>query len=84
MNNLFQMSAYNHSLSKIKHKCRLNIDKPVEHINCVLSPDFEFPVYEVKEEENEETPNKISRMLGHRNCKQKKNKMIVQKIAVIS
>ena len=41
-NNHLQISAYNHniySLAKIK-SC---INKPVEHINRVLSLDFEFP-----------------------------------------
>jgi len=68
------MSAYNHSLSIIKHKCRLNIDKPVEHINHVLSPKFKFPVSDVEEGKDEEVPNKISHLMGHlsrRSCKQK-------------
>jgi len=67
------MSAYNHSLSKINHICKLNIDKPVEHINPMLSLDFEFHVSEDEEEENEEIPDKISRLLGHlsrQSCKQ--------------
>jgi len=68
------MSTYNHSLFKIKHKCRLNTDKPVEHINPLLSPNFEFPVSEAEEGEDEEIPDEISRLLGHlsrRCCKQK-------------
>jgi hypothetical protein len=68
------MSACNHSLSKIKHKCSLNIDKPVEHINPVLSSNFELLVFETEEEKNEEIPEEISRLLGHlsrRSCKQK-------------
>jgi len=40
------MSANNHSLSKIKHKCRLNIDKPVEHIYPVISSAFDFTLSE--------------------------------------
>jgi len=67
------MSAYNHSLSKIKHKWRSYIDKPIEHINRVLSSNFEFHVSETEEEEDEEVPNEISRLLGHfsrRSCKQ--------------
>jgi len=67
------MSACNHSLFKIKHKCRLIINKPVEHINHVLSLDFEFHVFEAEEKENEEIPDKISRLLGHlsrQSCKQ--------------
>jgi len=41
------------------------INKPVEHINHVLASNFEFPVSEADEEENEETPVKISHILGH-------------------
>src|SRR4030067_467331 len=42
--------------------CRLNIDKPDEHHDPMLSPNFEFPVYEAEEEE-EEIPDEISRLL---------------------
>ena len=59
------------------------INKPVEHFNPALSSDFEFLVSEA-EEENEETPDKISHILGHlsrQSCKQKKIKKIVQKMA---
>jgi len=67
------MSAYNHSLSKINHICILNIDKPVEHINHMLSLDFEFHVSEDEEDENEEIPDKISRLLEHLSCQSYKN-----------
>ena len=53
---------HNHNLSKSKIKSCIN--KPVEHINHVLSSNFESLVSEAKEE-NEETPNKISHILGH-------------------
>jgi len=59
------------------------INKPVEHINHVLSSNFEFLVSEAKEE-NEETPAKSSHILGHlsrQSCKQTKIKKIVQKMA---
>jgi hypothetical protein len=49
----------------------------------MLSPDFELPMSEDEEVENEETQDKISRILGHlsrRNCKQNIKK-IVQKMA---
>ncbi|KEH33503.1 hypothetical protein MTR_3g040760 [Medicago truncatula] len=52
----------------------LNIDKPIEHINHILSPDFEFPLSEDEEEKNEEIPDKISQLLGHlrhQSCKQR-------------
>ena len=54
------------------------IDKPVEHINHALSSNFEFLVSEAKEDENEETPDKISRILGHlshRSCKRKSRRL---------
>ena len=59
------------------------INKPVEHINHVFSSNFEFLVSEA-EEENEETPDKISHILGplsRQSCKQTKIKKIVQKMA---
>ena len=40
------------------------INKPVEHINHVLSSNFEFLVSEA-EGKNKDTPDEISRMLGH-------------------
>ena len=40
------------------------INKPVEHINHVSSSNFDFLVSEA-EEEDEETPDKISHILGH-------------------
>src|SRR4030066_1722322 len=42
--------------------CRLNIDKPAEQHDPMLSPNFEFPGYEA-EEEKEEIPDEISRLL---------------------
>ena len=59
------------------------IIKPVEHFNHVLSPNFEYPLSKDEEEENEETPTKISHILGNlsrRSCKQTKIKKIVQKM----
>ena len=59
------------------------INKPVEHINYMLSPDFELHVSEDEEEENEETHDEISRILGNlssQGCKQI-SKKIVQKMA---
>ena len=49
------------------------INKLVEHYNLVLSLDFEFPVPETEEKEDEEILNEISCLLGHlrrRSCKQ--------------
>jgi len=41
------------------------INKPVEHFDLVLSFNFEFLVSEAEEEEDEEIPNEIIRLLGH-------------------
>jgi len=43
--------------------CRLNTNEPVEELNPMISPNFKFPVYEAEEEENEEIPDEISRLL---------------------
>jgi len=43
--------------------CRLNINEPFEQRNPMISPNFESPVYEAEEEENEEIPDEISRLL---------------------
>jgi len=43
--------------------CRLNINEPVARLNPMISPNFEFPVYEAEEEESEEIPDEISRLL---------------------
>jgi len=44
--------------------CKLNINKPVGQHNPMISPNFESPVYEAKEEEeDEEIPKEISRLL---------------------
>ena len=60
------LSKYLHLLifSKIINRiCRLKINKPVERHNSMISPNFESPVYEAEEEENEEIPDEISRLL---------------------
>ena len=41
------------------------INKPVEHLNPVLSLDFEFLISKTEEEDDEEISNEISRILGH-------------------
>jgi len=43
--------------------CRLNTHEPVEQPNPMVSPNFEFLVYEAEDEENEEIPDEISRLL---------------------
>jgi len=48
------------------------INKPVEHFNPVLSFDFELPVSEVEEKENESFPMRYIAywgIFGCRNCK---------------
>ena len=41
------------------------MNKPVGHINHVLSSNFEFPVSEAEEEEDEKFLNKITCLLGN-------------------
>ncbi|MCI34993.1 hypothetical protein A2U01_0056214, partial [Trifolium medium] len=41
------------------------INKPVEHNDPAPSPNFEFPVFEAEEDEDEEIPDEISRLLEH-------------------
>jgi len=43
--------------------CRLNTHEPVRRPNPMISPNFEFPVYKAEDEENEEIPDEISRLL---------------------
>jgi hypothetical protein len=43
--------------------CRLNINEPFEQHTPVISPNFESPVYKAEEEEKEEIPDEISRLL---------------------
>ena len=43
--------------------CRLNTHEPVKQPNPMVSPNFEFPVYEAADEENEEIPDEVSRLL---------------------
>jgi len=59
------------------------IDKLVEHFNPILSLKFEFPVSEAEEEEDEEVPNEISRLLGHLSRQNRKKNIMksVQKRA---
>jgi hypothetical protein len=45
--------------------CRLIIDKPIEYHNPAPSPNFEFHVFEAEEDEDEEIPDEISRLLKH-------------------
>ena len=45
--------------------CRLTSNKPIERNNHMPSPNFEFPVFETEEEEEEEIPDEISRFLKH-------------------
>jgi hypothetical protein len=56
---------HNHNLHLSKSIIKSCINKPVEHINLVLSPNFEFPVSEAEEGKNEGIPDEISHILGH-------------------
>ncbi|GAU22854.1 hypothetical protein TSUD_282210 [Trifolium subterraneum] len=51
------------SMSNVLMDTGLSINKPVEHSDPRPSPNFEFPVYEAVEEEDEEIPDKIRRLL---------------------
>jgi hypothetical protein len=64
---------HNHNLHLSKSIIKSCINKPVEHVNHVLSSNFEFPVSEA-EEESEETPDEISHILGHLSCQSCKQK----------
>ena len=44
--------------------CRL-IVKPIENHDPIPSPNFEFPVFEMEEEDVEDIPYEISRFLEH-------------------
>ncbi|GAU51766.1 hypothetical protein TSUD_415550 [Trifolium subterraneum] len=46
-----------------KNQNILSINKPVEHNDPRPSPNFEFPIYEAVEEEDEEIPDEIRRLL---------------------
>jgi len=58
-----EISASTHFLNITNHMCRLNTHEPVEQPNPMISPNFEFPVYEAEDEENEGIPDEISRLL---------------------
>ncbi|KAI5444304.1 hypothetical protein KIW84_012802 [Lathyrus oleraceus] len=48
----------------IIHKSKL-ISKPIEHNDPTPSPNFEFPVFEAEEDDVEEIPDEITRLLEH-------------------
>src|ERR1051325_4204180 len=41
------------------------MDKSIERNNSMLSPDFEFPVFDAVEEVEEASPDEMSRLLKH-------------------
>ncbi|WJX45412.1 hypothetical protein P8452_32294 [Trifolium repens] len=47
------------------HVSKLITDKPIEYHNPAPSPNFEFHVFEAEEDEDEEIPDEISRLLEH-------------------
>ena len=51
------------SLLYPKSLCRLI--KPIEHNDPTPSPNFEFPVFEAAEDDVEEIPDEITRLLKH-------------------
>ncbi|KAI5386512.1 hypothetical protein KIW84_072877 [Lathyrus oleraceus] len=44
---------------------KLTLIKPIEHNDPTPSPNFEFPVYEAEEDDVEEIPDEITRLLEH-------------------
>lgn len=50
--------------SSIKLLCRLTV-KPIENNDLMPSPNFEFSVFEMEEENVEEIPDEISYLLEH-------------------
>ncbi|KAI5407149.1 hypothetical protein KIW84_053412 [Lathyrus oleraceus] len=48
----------------VVHKSTL-ISKPIEHNDPTPSPNFEFPVFEAGEDDVEEIPDEITRLLEH-------------------
>ncbi|KAI5400739.1 hypothetical protein KIW84_065559 [Lathyrus oleraceus] len=47
------------------HKSKL-ISKPIEHNDPTPSPNFEFPVFEAEEDDVDEIPDEITRLLEHK------------------
>ncbi|GAU10143.1 hypothetical protein TSUD_418590, partial [Trifolium subterraneum] len=47
------------------HISKLIIDNPIKHNNPMPSPNFEFPVFKAENEDGEEIPDEISRLLKH-------------------
>ena len=41
------------------------ISRPIEHNDPTPSPNFEFPVFEAEEDDVEEIPDEITRLLEH-------------------
>ena len=56
---------HNHNLYTSKSIIKSCINKPVEHIDHVLSSNFEFPASEADKEENDGIPDKTSHILRH-------------------
>ncbi|GAU51747.1 hypothetical protein TSUD_415400 [Trifolium subterraneum] len=59
---------------------KLNINKPVEHNDSMPSPNFEFPVYEAVEEEDEEILDEIRRLLDQEKRTIQPHKEVVELI----
>ncbi|KAI5416163.1 hypothetical protein KIW84_041273 [Lathyrus oleraceus] len=69
---LFKSGAFIHTgqdeevavdIPTVIHKSKLI--RPIEHNDPTPSPNFEFPVFEAEEDDVEEIPDKITRLLGH-------------------
>ncbi|XP_028208435.1 uncharacterized protein LOC114391656 [Glycine soja] len=52
-------------IPSVVHASKLGIYEPVEHNNPALSPNFESPVYEAEEEEDDGIPEELARLLEY-------------------
>ncbi|KAI5408004.1 hypothetical protein KIW84_054020 [Lathyrus oleraceus] len=48
-----------------EYKRLISVSKPIEYNAPIPSPNFEFPVFEVEEESDEEISDELSRLLEH-------------------
>ncbi|KAI5444641.1 hypothetical protein KIW84_013060 [Lathyrus oleraceus] len=51
--------------SSLEEAAIIGLIKPIEHNDPTPSPNFEFPVFEAEEDDVEEIPNEITRLLEH-------------------
>jgi hypothetical protein len=59
------VSLFLHILKSSIISLRKLIVKPIENNDPMPSPNFEFPVFEMEKEDDEEIPDELSRLLEH-------------------